>query len=115
MYFAMTVTLPSRVGVAGGGVCVVHNSGLGFPEGDPFAEAFTFLADPAAPERPQLAGPRAMAVMHARPGVQRWDSLLIDAERLAPLAHGVSRAFRSEERRGGKECVMPGRSRVRPC
>src|SRR3546814_17450975 len=23
MYFAMTVTLPSRVGVAGGGVCVV--------------------------------------------------------------------------------------------
>src|SRR3546814_2266003 len=96
MYFAMTVPLPSRVGVAGGGVCVVHNSGLGFQEGDPFAEAFTFLADPAAPERPQLAGPRAMAVMHARHGVQRWESLLIDAERLARLGHGVSRAFATD-------------------
>src|SRR3546814_16431742 len=65
MYFAMTVTLPSRVGVAGGGVCVVHNSGLGFQEGDPFAEAFTFLADPADPARPP---PHGQASVRGRGG-----------------------------------------------
>src|SRR3546814_13033947 len=37
-----------------------------------------------------------MAVMHARHGVQRWESLLIDAERLARLGHGVSRAFATD-------------------
>ena len=96
MYFAMGVTLPSRVGVGGGGVCVVHNSGLGLQEGNPFAEVYSFLPDPAAPARLQLAGPRAMAVLHARHGVHRWESLLNDAERLARLGHGVSRAFASD-------------------
>lgn len=96
MYFTMMVTLPSRVGVAGGGACVVHNSGLGAQEGAPFAEAFEFLPDPAAPDSLQLAGPRAMAVMHARHGVLRWDALLIEAERLARHGHGASRAFASD-------------------
>ncbi len=93
MYFAMTVTLPSRVGVAGGGVCIAHNSGLGYTKSAPFVEVFQFLPDPATPELPQLAGPRAMAVMHARHGAQRWELLLNDAERLARLGNGVSRAF----------------------
>ncbi|WP_340117292.1 gamma-glutamyltransferase [Pelagibius sp. 7325] len=93
MYFTMTVTLPSRVGIAGGGACLAHNSGLGFQEGDPFDEAYLFLPDPAAPGRPQLAGPRAMAVLHARHGAQRWELLLSDAERLARVGTGASRAF----------------------
>ncbi|MGF1591643.1 MAG: gamma-glutamyltransferase [Kiloniellaceae bacterium] len=96
MYFAMTVTLPSRVGVAGGGVCLVHNSGLGHQKGAPKAEVFEFLPDPAAPGRPALAGPRAMAVMHARHGAARWELLLNDAERLARIGHGVSRAFAND-------------------
>ncbi|MGF1630056.1 MAG: gamma-glutamyltransferase [Kiloniellaceae bacterium] len=96
MYFAMTVTLPSRVGIAGSGVCIAHNSGLGAQNGQPFVEVFEFLPDPAAPELPQLAASRAMAVMHARHGSQRWESLLIDAERLARLGHGASRAFATD-------------------
>lgn len=96
MYFTMLVTLPSRVGVAGGGACVVHSSGLGAKEGAPFAEAFEFLPSPAAPDSLQLAGPRAMAVMHARHGVRRWEALLIEAERLARLGHGASRAFATD-------------------
>ncbi len=96
MYFAMTVTLPSRVGVAGGGVCIAHNSGLGYQEGDPFVEVFQFMPDPDEPGRPQLAGPRAMALMHARHGALRWELLLTDAERLARVGHGVSRAFASD-------------------
>jgi len=96
MYFAMTVTLPSRVGIAGGGVCIAHNSGLGYQEGQPFVEAFEFMPDPTAPGRPQLAGPRAMALMHARHGALRWEVLLTDAERLARMGHGVSRAFATD-------------------
>jgi gamma-glutamyltranspeptidase/glutathione hydrolase len=96
MYFAMTVTLPSRVGIAGGGVCLAYNSGLGYQESAPFAEVFQFLPDPASPGRPQLAGPRAMAVMHARHGAQRWELLLTEAERLARMGHGVSRAFATD-------------------
>ncbi len=93
MYFAMTVTLPSRVGIAGGGVCIAHNSGLGVQKGAPFVDVIQFLPDPATPDLPQLAGPRAMAVMHARHGSARWALLLNDAERMARLGNGVSRAF----------------------
>jgi gamma-glutamyltranspeptidase/glutathione hydrolase len=96
MYFAMTVTLPSRVGIAGGGVCIAHNSGFGFQQGEPFVEVYQFQSDPAAPDGLQLAGPRAMAVMHARHGAQRWELLLNEAERLARLGHGVSRAFAAD-------------------
>lgn len=96
MYFAMTVTLPSRVGLAGGGVCIAHNSGLGYQEGDPFVEVFQFLPDPAAGATPQLAGPRAMAVLHARHGEQRWEQLLGMAERLGRVGFGVSRAFATD-------------------
>jgi len=96
MYFAMTVTMPSRVGIAGGGVCIAHNSALGHQSGQPFVEVFQFLSDPAHPERPQLAGPRAMAVMHARHGGQRWGLLLGEAERLARIGNGVSRAFAAD-------------------
>ncbi|WP_193368353.1 gamma-glutamyltransferase [Pelagibius marinus] len=96
MYFAMTVTLPSRVGLAGGGVCIAHNSGLGYQEGEPSVQVFQFLPDPAAGGRPQLAGARAMAVMHARHGAQRWPLLLGPAERLGRVGYGVSRAFASD-------------------
>ncbi len=96
MYFAMTVTMPSRVGIAGGGVCIAYNSGLGYQESDPFAEVFQFLPDPAAAGRPQLAGPRAMAVMHARHGAQRWGLLLGPAERLGRVGFSVSRAFATD-------------------
>lgn len=96
MYFAMAVTMPSRVGIAGGGVCIVYNSGLGYQVSKPFAEVFQFLSDPADPGQLPLAGPRAMAVMHARHGAQRWGLLLGEAERLARIGNGVSRAFASD-------------------
>ncbi|MGD1878929.1 MAG: gamma-glutamyltransferase [Kiloniellaceae bacterium] len=96
MYFAMTATLPSRVGIAGGGVCIAYNSGFGAQEGNPFVEVFQFLPDPAAAGRPPLAGPRAMAVMHARHGALRWGVLLGEAERLARMGGSVSRAFATD-------------------
>lgn len=96
MYFAMAVTLPSRVGLAGGGVCIAYNSGLGYQEGEPRADVFQFLPDPAAGDRPPLAAARAMAVMHARHGAQRWELLLGPAERLGRVGFGVSRAFATD-------------------
>jgi len=96
MYFAMTVTLPSRVGIAGGGVCVAHNSGLGNQKGAAFVDVIQFLPDAAVPDRPQFAGPRALAVLHARHGATRWEVLLNDAERMARGGYGISRAFASD-------------------
>ena len=96
MYFTMTATLPSRVGIGGNGVCLVHTSGLGQRDRSTGIEVVEFLADPAAAHSLQMAGPRAMAVMHARHGVLRWTTLLSDAERLARSGSIVSRAFASD-------------------
>lgn len=93
MYFTMAATLPSRVGFAGNGVCIAHSSGLAQRDGQIVTEVIEFLPDPADPARLQMAGPRAMALLHARHGQQRWQLLLNDAERLSRLGNGVSRAF----------------------
>jgi len=93
MYFTMTATLPSRVGLASSGVCLVHNAGIIRDDGTVETEVFEFLADAADPAGLQLAGPRAMAVMHARHGLARWGLLLNDAERLSRIGNSVSRAF----------------------
>ena len=93
MYFTMTTTLPSRVGIAGSGVCLVHNSGLIRKDRGIGVEVIEFLPDPANPRRLQMAGPRAMAVLHARHGVLRWEALLGPAEQLSRNGSSVSRAF----------------------
>ncbi len=93
MYFTMTATLPSRVGLAGSGVCLVHNAGFIRDDGTVETEVFEFLADAADPAGLQMAGPRAMAVMHARHGLARWGLLLNDAERLSRIGNSVSRSF----------------------
>lgn len=93
MYFTMTATMPSRVGIAGGGLCLAHSSGLAHSDREPGVEVIEFLPDPADPGRLQMGGPRAMAVLHARHGLLRWEVLLSDAERLTRSGHSVSRAF----------------------
>ncbi len=90
MYFAMAVTLPSRVGLGGGGVCSV------FDNGDRAGAALTFLPVTGPSGGVVPAGPRAMAALHARQGLQRWSQLLTPAENLARFGHGVSRAFAAD-------------------
>ena len=87
MYFTMAVTMPSRVGLGGGGVCV------SFDRAQKKAEAIEFLprASPSGGIVP--AGTRAMAALHARSGSVRWEQLLVPAENLARFGHAVSRAF----------------------
>ncbi|HSR71842.1 MAG TPA: gamma-glutamyltransferase [Kiloniellales bacterium] len=89
MYFAMAVTMPSRVSLGGGGVCVVFS-----PEGDsPRGEAIEFLPRAAPSGGMVPSGMRAMAVLHARYGRLRWAQVLAPAEALARFGVAVSRAF----------------------
>ncbi|MEM7225647.1 MAG: gamma-glutamyltransferase [Pseudomonadota bacterium] len=87
MYFTMTVTLPSRVSLAGGGVCLTLDSQA------QEASLIEFLPQ-AGPSGGVLPlGPRAMAALHARLGIIRWSEVVIPAEGLARFGHEVSRAF----------------------
>jgi gamma-glutamyltranspeptidase/glutathione hydrolase len=87
MYFAMTVTLPSRVGLGGGGTCVVYDNE------DKRGEVLQFLpvATPSGGIVPR--GARAMAALNARQGRMRWTKVVGPAENLARFGHAVSRAF----------------------
>jgi gamma-glutamyltranspeptidase/glutathione hydrolase len=87
MYFAMTVTLPSRVGLGGGGTCVIYDNE------DKRGDVLQFLpvATPSGGIVPR--GPRAMAALSARQGRMRWPEMVSPAESLARFGHAVSRAF----------------------
>lgn len=90
MAFALAVTLPSRAGLAGGGVCSI------FDNGDKAGELLEFLPV-SGPSGGVLPGtPRAMAALHARQGLLRWEQLLVPAENLARFGHAVSRTFASD-------------------
>lgn len=86
MYFTMAVTLPSRAGLASGGVCVV------FDNGDKQGEVLEFLPRVSDGGLVPL-GVRAMAALNARQGLKQWGELLRPAENLARFGHGVSRAL----------------------
>ena len=83
----MTVTLPSRVSLAGGGVCLV------FDGQDQQVSLLDFLPQ-AGPSGGVLPlAPRAMAALHARNGRMRWSAVVIPSENLARFGHEISRAF----------------------
>ncbi len=88
MAMTMAVTLPSRVGLGGGGACLVHDRTTGtvralefLPERQPGADAASplFL--------------RGLFALHAEYGRLRWESLVIGAETAARFGAPVSRAF----------------------
>jgi len=87
MYFTMAVTIPSRASLGGGGVCVLFDAVA--KQG----QAIEFLPRAASSGGIVPSGMRAMAVLHARHGVLRWEQLLSPAEKLARFGHAVSRAF----------------------
>jgi gamma-glutamyltranspeptidase/glutathione hydrolase len=90
MYFAMAVTLPSRVSLGGGGVCVL------FQGDEKKGHAIEFMARAAPSGGMVPSGMRAMAALHARYGSFRWELLLSPAETLARFGHAVSRSFEKD-------------------
>jgi gamma-glutamyltranspeptidase/glutathione hydrolase len=96
--FALSVTLPSRASLGGGGACLAYSPSKDGPsQGVP--EAFVFV--PAAPaghgggDRPAAipALPRGLFALHARYGKKPFETLLSPAEQMARFGVPASRAF----------------------
>jgi len=93
MALSLTVTLPSRAGLLGGGSCLVH---------DPVAKTVTdfdfrpFALPRADGSRSEYGAPgllRGLFAMQARYGSLRFEQLVIPAERLARFDGVVSRSL----------------------
>jgi gamma-glutamyltranspeptidase / glutathione hydrolase len=92
--FVMAVTLPSRVGLGGGGACLV------FDQKKNTTEAVLFLpgarsGTPAGADRPAavpMLG-RGLFALHTRNPVRPFEELMAPAERLARFGTPVSRAL----------------------
>ncbi len=87
MGLTLAATLPSRVGLGGGGTCLVWS------DGDRLGDALVFppVRGADGTVQPRLA--RAMALLHARYGTLRWEELVAPAENLARFGFIASRAF----------------------
>lgn len=103
MYFTMTVTLPSRVGLGGGGACVL------FEEETREAQSLTFLPRSGSAGGILPKGVRAMAALHARLGRLHWSELVGDAERQARFGFRMSRALQADlVAASGNNLLSPG-------
>lgn len=88
MALAMTASLPSRVGLTGGGVCVL------FDAASKKARTIDFLPRPAGAggvAMPAMA--RGLFAVQAAAGVMRWEQVVSPAEQLAQFSPGLSRAL----------------------
>jgi gamma-glutamyltranspeptidase / glutathione hydrolase len=97
--FALSVTLPSRAGLGGGGACLAYSPAKDSPSaGAP--EAVLFVppapsAGPAVSDRPAAVPmlARGLFALHARYGRRPFESLIIPAEQMARFGVPASRAF----------------------
>jgi len=93
---ALSVTLPSRVGLGSGGACLVHN---GDAKASGVPSSIVFLpqgpADPTGADRPAAAPmlARGLFLLSARYGRARFETQLVQAEILAREGVPASRAF----------------------
>ncbi|HEY9081123.1 gamma-glutamyltransferase [Magnetovibrio sp.] len=94
MYFTMAVTLPSRAGLGGGGMCVAFDRASGVTEVLDFT-ATGPKAIPAGADRPSAvpANPRGFFALQARHGRLLWRQVITPAENFARFGHPTSRAF----------------------
>lgn len=92
-YFAMAVTLPSSVGLGGGGACSVYDRATSKGESIEFPAAVSSSAQNAVAIP---AAPRGMFALHARYGITPFSNLIIPAERLARFGEPVSRRLAND-------------------
>lgn len=89
----LAVTLPSRVGLGGGGTCVHFDARAAD------AQALDFMTRAAADDSGARfragvpATPRGLFVLHAKYGVLPWAQVVAPAENLARFGYRVSRAL----------------------
>lgn len=88
MALTMAATLPSRVGLAGGGVCVTFDSAR------KEARTIDFLPRPAGTGGAAMPGMlRGIYTVHAMLGELRWEQVSVPAEQIAQFSPTVSRAL----------------------
>ncbi len=87
MASTLTVTMPSRAGWMGGGVCLARQ-----PK-DKSVQVYAFMPEalPGGGFAPGM--PRGLYALHASSGVLRWEQILTPAENIARFGQPVSRAF----------------------
>jgi len=97
--FALSVTLPSRIGLGAGGACLAYAPGRKSINGGA-AEAILFNSVPAAPTGARTDRPaalpmlaRGMFALHARYGKRPFETLVSPAEQLARFGTQASRAL----------------------
>lgn len=91
MALAMSVTLPTRVGLGGGGVCVVHDATSSQTRTLDFLPHSATGSDDAGVAVPGLV--RGMAALHAAHGKMRWEQLIAPAEAKARFDTQISRTL----------------------
>lgn len=107
MFFALSVTYPSAVGLGGGGACVVYDPGQ--KRGD--ALDFMSLPSPAGGAVALPTAVRGVAVLQARYGKARWEQAVSPAEQLATFGTKASRAYvRVLDDMGGELLNFPAMS-----
>jgi gamma-glutamyltranspeptidase/glutathione hydrolase len=78
MGLTLTVTLPSRAGLDGGGICLVHQPGAAT------VDELDFIPPPLAGTQGQIPGlARGLAMLQSRDGVLRWQQAVGLAEKQA--------------------------------
>lgn len=94
----MSVTLPSRVGLGGGGACLIYNVSRTETEVVAFPAGGRSAALPAGTDRPAAIPmmPRGLFALYTRGGRLRFEELIRPAEDLARLGTEISRAFASD-------------------
>lgn len=99
MGFMLTVTLPSRAGLGGGGACLAYNPSRDGPgAGNAEAVVFTPVGPatvPSGTDRPAAVPmmARGLFALHARYGKRPFEGLIAPAEQLARFGAPPSRAL----------------------
>jgi gamma-glutamyltranspeptidase/glutathione hydrolase len=96
MALAMSVTLPTRVGLGGGGVCVVHDATSSQTRTIDFLPRPASGGSAASGNGDAVAVPgmvRGIAALHAAHGKKRWEQLVAPAEAKARIDTQISRAL----------------------
>lgn len=104
--FTMAVTLPSSMGLGGGGVCLVHEPETERSRDQSGVEVLEFLPALAPSDGRRYpaavpALPRGLFALHAKYGDLRWETLLNDAEQKARMGFPASRALAKQFVAGG--------------
>jgi len=107
MYFMMSVTLPSRAGLGGGGVCLAFDAAKAKTEVLDFTAQAPAKISPASDRPTAIPGnPRGFFALQARYGRLMWREIIGPAEHLARFGFPASRTFARDLQATGSALLM---------